>query len=203
METQNSRAGFYSMTRTIPAGGVSMFDVNATFVRVKEAEYSIALGIDDALPEEFELGLAYISPVKFRRVTVRNTSAYPNKVTLQFAADGGVIADDRLNLITGRGVLEVVDPKTRVAGWTGDLAANSGHTFAPALQPGDIRRKAVVVSNGDATSLRIQMRDPSGIAWNIILPGETAVFPISETVEVFNPNPAPVSVYVGEIYWQK
>ena len=97
----------------------------------------------------------------------------------------------------------VIEPPTRVKGHGKiDLAANTAYPIPDTLATGDIRRKGVVVSNGDGTNLRIQLRDAAGNPFAIILPGETAAVPVSGPMQVFNPNPGgAISIYVGEIFW--
>ncbi|HLP00620.1 MAG TPA: hypothetical protein VK163_01245 [Opitutaceae bacterium] len=177
----------------IPPAGIRPVVGSGDFFLIVEANTTLQIRRTGAAWQPYEQGDSEELPDGeiFERLELKNTSAVTASVKI-FVGFGRRSQNRQ----------QVMEPRTRVAGWSGDLAATTGRTFAPTLIPGDLRRKAVIVSNGDATSLRLQLRDPAGVAFNIILPGESAIVPVSETVEVYNPNAIPVTVYVGEIYWR-
>jgi hypothetical protein len=96
---------------------------------------------------------------------------------------------------------EVMEPPSRFVAHEVAIPANSGYAIPANLQANDIRRKAVVVSNGDATSLRLLIRDIAGKAGCLVESKETAVLEVSGFVEVYNPNPVAVQMYASEVYW--
>ena len=95
----------------------------------------------------------------------------------------------------------LMEPPTRTVG-SGkvDLVAETALDVAPLLLAGDLRRKAVYITNGDGSNLRLEVRDKTGKAFGVILSGESAVFYVSDTVQIYNPNPVAVSVYYGQVY---
>jgi hypothetical protein len=96
---------------------------------------------------------------------------------------------------------EVKEPRTEAVGWAGSsIAAGAAVDFVPALSGMRTRRKAIIVSNLDP-SADLRLRDTSNNVVGVISGGERQMFPISETVNLFNAGGAPVSCNVGEIYW--
>jgi hypothetical protein len=110
-------------------------------------------------------------------------------------------------LVAGLGALppsfenEVKEPRTEAVGWSGSsVAAGVAVTFVPLLSGMRTRRKAIIVSNRDP-SADLLLRDASNNVVGVISGGEKQIFPISETVNLFNAGGASVACAVGEIYW--
>lgn len=60
-------------------------------------------------------------------------------------------------------------------------------------------RYAILVSNLDAAN-KLYLRTGSGVELGVIWPSVTEIFPISEDVEVWNPNGVQVSFIVGQLF---
>ena len=110
-------------------------------------------------------------------------------------------------LVAGLGALppsfenEVKEPRTEAVGWSGtSVAAGAAVNFVPLLSGMRTRRKAIIVSNRDP-SADLLLRDASNNVVGVISGGEKQIFPISETVNLFNAGGSAVACAVGEIYW--
>jgi hypothetical protein len=110
-------------------------------------------------------------------------------------------------LVAGLGALppsfenEVKEPRTEAVGWSGtSVAAGVSVNFVPLLSGMRTRRKAIIVNNRD-TSADLLLRDASNNVVGVISGGEKQIFPISETVNLYNAGGAAVACAVGEIYW--
>lgn len=199
-----------SITRKLAAGaaGVAVIEVPGSFFRIKEATGAFSMKIDYGADFEFALGMAYTCPLGtgFKMLTVTNLTAEENviEILISGATEQGIgtITDDRLNIIRERGAMTTVDADSRLVAHEVSIPANSGYALPPTLIAGDIRRKAVIVSNGDATSNRLLIRDAAGVAGCLVEAKETAVVEVSGFVEVYNPNPIAVQLYASEIYWR-
>ena len=127
----------------------------------------------------------------FSRLEVRNPSATASVVVLIYAGVGRYVQRRQA----------VMEPPTEFNAWVGtQLNASDGQTFSGVPTGRRMRRKCIQVTNGDAT-LRLQLRDAAGNVGLEIFPETSITLPISETVEVFNPNGAAVACRVSEIWW--
>ena len=127
-----------------------------------------------------------------QRLVIKNTNSFAVQV----------------RLIAGRGDLpptfygDMREPSTEGVGWSGtSIGATSGQTFTPQLTGQRTRRKAVIVSNLDPAA-NLQLRDASNNIIAYVGPAEKMIFPISETVIVFNPGGSAISCAIGEVYWR-
>ena len=94
----------------------------------------------------------------------------------------------------------IIEPTTTLRAQAGSLAGATGIDLTPTLSAGEVRRKALTVSNGSATD-RLQIRDASGNVALIIFPETSIILPISEACELYNPNPGAVDYSIGQIIW--
>lgn len=175
----------------IPAGGVRAISSEGDFFLVVNSPSPIEISRTGAPRQRYEQGDSEeCKDAPFTRLEVWN----PTTETI------------RVEIFVGfsrryQNRQQVIEPKTRVSGGTLNLAGNTGFIIPGDRRPSDIQRKGVICSNGDGSNLRIQLRDPEGNPFAIILPGETSAVPVSEVVEVFNPNPTAVSIYWGSVFW--
>jgi hypothetical protein len=127
----------------------------------------------------------------FPRLEVRNPSTTATIRVILYAGFGRY----------GQRRIASLELRTEIDGWNGtQLGANAGQTFSGVPSGNRVRRKAIVVSNGNATQ-RLELRDSDGHRALIILPGDSVTLPVSETVTVFNPNGAPTECAISEIWW--
>jgi hypothetical protein len=132
----------------------------------------------------------------------------PNEEQIRVITIKNLTAQDLVyRLVAGLGALppsfenEVKEPRTEAVGWSGtSIAAGAAVTFVPLLSGMRTRRKAIVVSNRDP-SADLLLRDASNNVVGVISGGEKQIFPISETVNLFNAGGSAVACAVGEIYW--
>lgn len=176
----------------VPAGGVRPINSGGRFFRVVKTNVPLAIQRSGAAYQPYEQGDAeeLADGETFDRLEVKNTAA----------------VDAYVEIYVGYGRREqsrqtVMEPPTRTVG-SGkvDLGAETPLVVAPLLLAGDLQRKAVYVTNGDGSNLRLEVRDKSGKALGVILSGESAVFYVSDTIQIYNPNPVAVSVYYGQVY---
>lgn len=92
----------FSITRVIPANGVERIEQRGNFIRVKEADFAVNLGIGGDPQFDFDLGMQFRCPPGefFEFVTLKNPTAEANTVTVLIGS--GEISDDRLNVIERR-----------------------------------------------------------------------------------------------------
>lgn len=126
----------------------------------------------------------------FSRLEIRNPSL--GAITVGIYIGGPLYRDSRA---------AVMEPKTEGDGWNGtQLLAGAGVTF-DGIPSGDrIRRKSIQVTNLDVAA-RLQLRDADT---HVILEifGETSInLPVSESIQVWNPNGAAVACAISEIWW--
>lgn len=126
----------------------------------------------------------------FRRLEVRNPSL--GEITVIVYVGGPAYSDSRH---------AIIEPRTEYAAWSGtQLNATTGQTFSGVPTGLRIRRKAIQITNLDAT-LNLQVRDTAGNVGLIVFPETSITLPISEAVEIYNANGAAVACHVSEIFW--
>lgn len=127
---------------------------------------------------------------EFERLEVRNPSA--GTITVVLWIGGPLFRDSRS---------AIIEPRTEIAAWSSNqLAATTGSTLNGVPTGRRIRRKCIQVTNLDA-NLNLQIRDAAGHVGLTIFPSTSITLPISESVEVYNPNGSPVSCSISEIWW--
>lgn len=126
----------------------------------------------------------------FRRLEVRNPTV--GDITVVIYVGGPIYSDARSS---------VIEPRTEYDAWTGtQINAATGQTFSGVPSGSRIRRKAIQITNLDAT-LNLQVRDSAGHVGLIVFPETSITLPISEAVEIYNANGAAVACAVSEIFW--
>lgn len=126
----------------------------------------------------------------FNRLTVRNPSL--GEITVVIYVGGPLYRDSRL---------AIIEPKTEAEGWEGEeLPATTGEYFGPIPTGDRIRRKCIQVTNLDQ-NLDLQLRDEDEDVILTVFPRTSITLPISEYVEVYNPNGSPVACNISEIWW--
>lgn len=127
---------------------------------------------------------------EFERLEVRNPSV--GTITVVLWIGGPLFRDSRA---------AIIEPRTEIDAWSSNqLAATTGQTFSGLPSGLRIRRKCIQVTNLDA-NLNLQIRDAAGHVGLTIFPSTSITLPISESVEVYNPNGSPVSCSISEIWW--
>lgn len=126
----------------------------------------------------------------FSRLEVKNPSA--GYITVRLYIGGASLTDSRA---------DVMEPKTVAVGQPAATLAGSGNLNLDGIPTGlRLRRKCVQVTNLDA-NLNLQLRDVSGNVVLSVFPQTSITLPISEFVQVHNPNGSPLALNVSEIWW--
>ncbi len=176
----------------IPPAGIRPIPHPGDFFLVVEANTTLEIQRSGAPFTPYEQGDSETMPegAQFDRLEVKNPTSVPcyAKIFVGFGR-------------RGQSRQTTIEAATRVVGATQSLAANGTIVVEPDLAAGDVRQKGVLISNGDGSNLRIQVRDAAGVPFSIILPGESGAFPVSCPIQIHNPNPSAVSVYWGRILW--
>lgn len=179
---------------TLPPGKTEAINADGDFFRIVSAaldvEVRIMPGNTRAL---YGQGDAETMPPgeTFRRLEVRNPSAVSTLIVTVYAGFGRYAQQRQA----------VMEPRTEFDAWSGtQLAATSGETFAGVPAGTRLRRKAIQVTNEDA-SLLLQVRDEAGHVGLSIKGGDSITLPISEGVEIYNPNGSAVACRISEIWW--
>lgn len=179
-------------------GRPNVFPVTGRHFFVVSAPVTLKVKIGEMVTNDFvaSQGVSFDAPEYFENIEITHSEAVAIEVELWIGAVAFI--DNRRDNI---------ESPTVCVGWTGtELAAapdaGSTVTFTPAFTGGKIRRKAVVVANYDA-ALTVNICDPAGNIVSPVRPNETITLPISAAFKLINPNGAPVSCSVGEIYWTR
>jgi hypothetical protein len=186
-------------TNTLPANSVPVRVelADADFYRFLSISEGVMLSVNDGPDIPLFLVSNYQrkeNEDKIRSLVMKNTG--PQALVYRLVAGLGSLPPSFEN--------EVKEPRTEAIGWSGtSLAPTTAQTFIPLLSGMRTRRKALVVSNLDP-SANLYLRDNATPTPNVIAViggGEKMIFPISETVQLYNPGGAAVSCHVGEVYW--
>lgn len=180
--------------KTIGPGETAFIDQDADFFWILESPVTLQVRVKGGSfnPYVQDTGEDYGRVGSFTRLDVRNPSLNTVRVLIYVGYS---------RFISSRS--SVIEPNTKFIAWNGtQIGATSGETFTGVPPAGSLRRKAIQVTNEDAT-LRLHLRDADGNVGLIIFPETSITLPISESVQVFNPNGAAVAARVSEIYWQQ
>jgi hypothetical protein len=177
----------------LPPGKTEGIPVEGDFFCVTFTPCDIEISVDGRGKATYNQGDArtLTGGRMFRRLEVRN----PTAGTIDIIIFAGT---DRYS----QARQAILEPKTRVIGVSDTLAGHTSLDLDPALYliGGDIRRKAVTVSNPNAT-LRLELHDEDDNGFDVIEPKDTKIFPISERCKLHNPNGDPLEFKLGHIIW--
>lgn len=197
----------------IPAGETRPVNLQGQWFYIKELydlvtnttadDLQISTDLGGEMPYNVGTGARFPGEAQFRHLIVRNSGA--NSVYVEIIGGYGDYIDNRLNIVRERPgqVQAVQDQPTEATGWVGtSLAATTGQTFDGTPPAGYTQRKAIIITNRDATTAELQIRETAtGNVIGIIFASTAQVYFVSGSVEVFNPNGAPISCHVGEIWY--
>lgn len=192
-------AGQAESIQQVPQAGVRFYIVES------DSDSEIGIKTSRTQEEFFTVGTGkeFREDQFFTGLEVRNLSSAV--VTIILFAGFGDYVDRRTTIVGNRltSILPTIEAKTKpVGGQFTSINPNSTITLTGIPGAGQIRRKAIVVSNNDA-NLSLQIRDAAGNPLNTIQPASSHILPISEEVQIHNPNPSAVSLTYGEIWWIK
>jgi hypothetical protein len=176
----------------LPAGGRIPFAVLGRYFHLVDSPCSIGVKLDEGSESLMRpgSGVELMGGDEFRRIELHNPSNAPVRVS--FWAGFSRYYDYRLALI---------EPETELHAWNGtSIAANNHVDFHPQITGTRIRRKCIMITNGDP-NLRLQVRDQAGNVALQIMGQDSITLPISGFVRVHNPNGSPVDCSISEIYW--
>lgn len=183
---------------TLPAGAPSVLPVMGRHFFVVSAPVPLKVKIGEMPASDMVAGqgVSFDDPEFFTVTEITHTS--PAAITVDLWVGTVAFIDNRRDNI---------ESPTVAAGWSGTSlaaspAAGSSVTFTPDFTGGKIRRKAVIVANYDP-ALTINICDMAGNIVSPVRTGETITLPISAPFKLINPNGAPISCSVGEIYWTR
>ncbi len=80
------------------------------------------------------------------------------------------------------------------------IAGNATVTLAPTISGNRLRRKSIILSNGDSAN-RLNVIDVDGGRCPILFPETNICLTVSGTIKVYNPNSFALEFYATEIYW--
>jgi hypothetical protein len=175
---------------TIPAGGSELIRATGSRFYVCESPARLRIKADQGSAADYGqgCGLSCTDGAFFEWLEVLNPSA--SEVSVVIYVGFADYIDQRA---------EVLETPSRFASvFAGTLAAGASVTLTGITSGRDIRRKALLVSNGSA-ELRLQIRDESGAIAAIVLPEQVHAFPTSGAMIVHNPHGVGVECYVSEI----
>lgn len=183
----------HSSTLTIAAGGIQPINAegrnfwvirSAVDLQIRTgggefALYGQGTGLD-TLPES----------EMFRRLEIRNPSI--GEITVEIYIGGPLYRDSRSS---------VMEPRTEFDGQAANsINAATGLTLPGVPSGSRIRRKSIQVTNLDPNS-NLQIRDSAAHVGVTVFANTSITLPVSESVEIFNPNGAAVALSVSEIWW--
>lgn len=183
-------------TLPVAAGKTEALNVAGRYIAIVSAPYAIGVQVDEQPEVIVQAGVrwSYPAPDFYRRLTVRNPGTAPIAPVIWLGF--GEFIDNRH---------EKIEASTDVVGWSGNIPAATeagpgSVTFSPVLTGNRARRKAVIVSNYDA-SANLYVADTAGNTVATVFPLQCVTLPISQPCQVRNPGGAPIAAAVGEIYW--
>lgn len=201
-----------SVDIVLAAGETRQVIIQGQWLYVKEAYRTVdassaddvQIGSDICGPLPFNVGTGFRFPVgsQFRFLQVSNP-ATNGEVFLQIQAGYGDYIDNRLNIVRTRpaSLQPVVDALADgIGAGISSIAATTAVAFPSTPPTGYLHRKSITISNLDP-ALPLYIRDGSGAVLGVIFANTAQVYFLSGDVEVYNPNPAPVACYVGEIWY--
>jgi hypothetical protein len=178
---------------TLAPGEERRFPKTGVHFRIIYAAQLVEVRLDEgpAMVMAAGMGITYSGGATFETVSIKNTSALLQSVL--FYAGFAEFVQPSLPLLT---------PPTQNVSFPSltSLAAGAHVAIAPTYSGRRLRRASVTITNAD-TSARLNWRDEAGVIGGIIFPETSVLLPISETLQVFNPNGVSVSLSVSEIYY--
>lgn len=192
-------AGSAGSVQRFPQAGIRFYFVEC------DSDAEIAVKSDKTQAEIFTVGTGkeFTEEQAFTALEIQNLSAAAVTVTI-FAGFGDYI-DKRTTIVGNRlsSILPVIEPKTQgAAGATNPIGAGATINLTGVPVSPQLRRKCIVVTNLDP-ALNIQIRDNAGGILLTVFKETSVTLPISEAVQIHNPNGAAVSISYGEIWWMK
>jgi len=203
MTTLQPTPPVHPVRRTLAAGaaGVTVIEVPGTTFRITEASGPLTVKIDEGGAFPLSLGMAYTCPpgTGFKRIELSNLSAEANTVEVLLTA--GTITDDRLNVVTERGPIPVIEQPTEpTGGGVQSLAAGASVVLSGVPAANRIRRKAVMVTNFDLAN-PLLICDALGNAFSACLAGTAWVQNVVTAVSVKNASGTAISCAIGEVWY--
>ena len=188
---------------TIAAGDTRQFNVPGNYFYFVENDGTLFVKTDIGASKPYQLGTGEIVPPGsiFRFLELENKTANP--IAIELYVGFGEFLDKRLNIVRERpaSVQPVAEQNTEyVASATTSIGAGAGVTFTGTPGAGQLRRKAIVVSNRD-TAAQLQVRDASGGPGTTVFGSTSITLPVSGEIEVFNATGGAISVYMAEIFY--
>lgn len=188
---------------TIPAASTRQFNVPGNYFYFVENGGTVWLKTDIGGSKPYQLGTGEIVPPGsfFRFLELENRSAA--SIDIELYIGFGEYIDKRLNIVRERpaSVQPVAEqPTAYVASATVSIAATTAVVFTGTPATGQLRRKAIVISNRD-TAASIVVRDDSNAPGTEVFPSTSITLPVSGEIEVYNPTGGAIAVYMAEIFY--
>lgn len=209
------KIGFVRSSRTAkiilaPAGvtqSIQRFPQVGVRFYIVESDSDAAIGIktDKTQQELFTVGTGkeFSEDQAFTALEFENFSAA--QITLTVFMGYGNFIDQRTTIVGNRltSILPTIEPKTAmVAGVVNSINAITAFTLTGVPSTLQLRRKAIGVTNLDP-NLNLQLRDALLNIGLTIFPGTSIIYPLSESVQIYNPNGAAVALSYNEVWWLK
>lgn len=175
----------------IPAGGKRTLPAFGAYLYVVECSAPFLWRMDQTpyVPGDQGSRLRCVEGASFETVEVVNT----NLVAISVKLFCGFAEYDQARFA-------IIEPPTNIRGQTGSLAGTTALDLTPVLQPGEVRRKAITISNGSAAS-RLHLRDAANVVTQFIFPESSIIVPISAGCNLYNPTGGAIDYAIGHIHW--
>lgn len=192
-------AGQTQSIQRFPQTGVRFYIVESS------SDAEIGIKTDKTQQELFTVGTGkeFSDDQAFTALELENFSSAA--VTLKLFAGYGNYIDQRTTIVGNRltSILPTIEPRTQmVAGVVNSINAITGITLTGAPSVLQLRRKAVGLTNLDPAA-NLQLRDALLNIGLTIFPGTSIIYPLSESVQIYNPNGAAVALSYNEVWWLK
>lgn len=177
----------------IPAGGIRPINAGGRFFRIVKSNVPLQIQRSGAAYQPYEQGDSEDLPdgETFTRLELKNATAVDAYVEIYVGY--GRRDQDRQT---------VLPPKTEIRSiYADNLAPNEILMVQEPGLPGDIQRKALLVTNG-SKELRLNILTAAGAVATVVFPEQVYPLEVSGVVGIQNPHGAAVEVFVSEVVYR-
>ena len=191
---------------TLAAGERRDLNITGTRLAITEASFAFSIAFNretEQIPADLGFQFVFAANEPFTHLSVFNTDT-TQPLTVEIYYGTGDVIDRRLNVVSTRPnqFVQFMEPATVLAGsGLASIGATSDAEFdGTSTNPLYIRRKALIVSNGDA-ALVLTLQDGGGEVVAYVQPGTSFYLETSDAVIVANTNASAVAVAIAEIWY--
>lgn len=194
MSTPNPRTAVV-VEKRIPAGGIDRIDVEGDTYHIVSAnnEFELARTGTGFVPVQQGDGEILPEGQVFSRLDIRNPATNGETLVVFIYAGFGRRYQSRQS---------VMEPPTIARSiFSGNITATTTVDLGQLPQGGEVRRKGVVITNG-SSELKIEVQDADGILCDVVQPGHSKFYPITDAFYMRNPHGVAVEAYAMGIFWR-